>query len=149
MNNLTEWTLSIGMPLAAVIDLHSRRIPNWLTMPLLIAGLAASGARGGWAGIVAAAGGMLIGILLTAPFCVLGGMGMGDLKLCAAAGVWLGPPQMVFAMLLTAMAGGLVALIYLLAARLSTGASGNQRGKQFIPYAPAISIGVLFALFSN
>ena len=37
---------------------------------------------------------------------------MGDLKLCAAVGGWIGPTQMVMALVATGLSGGVLALIW-------------------------------------
>lgn len=76
---------------AAVIDLRSRRIPNWLTLLLAVAGLINALV---WRFPVDIAGstlGLLAGFgLLLLPFA-LGAIGGGDVKLLAAIGAWVGP----------------------------------------------------------
>jgi prepilin peptidase CpaA len=96
-------------------------------------------------------------------------MGMGDLKLCAAIGAWIGPSQMLFALVVTGIAGGIIAAGYALrrkslsrslegAADLAGrlwGKRGQDRlaldrpGALAIPYAPAIAIGTLFAYLAQ
>ncbi len=44
--------------------------------------------------------------------CFLGGMGMGDLKLCLAVGAWIGPSQLVMALVVMGVAGGVMALLW-------------------------------------
>ena len=39
----------------------------------------------------------------------MGGMGAGDVKLCAAIGAWIGPGQLLIALVLTGLAGGVMA----------------------------------------
>src|SRR6476660_6881099 len=76
---------------AAVTDIRQRRIPNYLTVPAALAGLLFhSFAPTGW-GILTSLGGFAVGFgLLLLPW-ILGGGGMGDVKLLAALGTWLGP----------------------------------------------------------
>jgi prepilin peptidase CpaA len=106
---------------AAVTDLRSRTIPNWLTLPALGLGLllnpalhAAAGAP--WqTGLLSAAGGCL---LLGISFGVLGlvnFVGMGDVKLMAAVGALVRWPLALGALAFVAIAGGVVALGYALA----------------------------------
>ena len=38
----------------------------------------------------------------------MGGMGAGDVKLCAAIGAWIGPSQLFIALVITGMAGGVM-----------------------------------------
>jgi prepilin peptidase CpaA len=94
-------------------------------------------------------------------------MGMGDVKLCAAIGAWIGPSQMLTALVLTGIAGGIFALCW--------AAAGGFLGDLFrgsgdlicgfrlrphpelvldntlthkMPYAPAIAIGTIASFFS-
>jgi prepilin peptidase CpaA len=76
---------------AAAVDLRSRRIPNWLTLSLILSGFAQSFT---WAHTVmpgSSALGFLTGFGLTFTFFALGAMGGGDVKLLAGLGAWLGP----------------------------------------------------------
>jgi prepilin peptidase CpaA len=104
-------------------------------------------------------------------FCVMGGMGMGDVKLYAAIGAWIGPSQLMLAMVITAMAGGLMALCWAVCGgffgELVKGAGDlilgiKDRGlkphadlvlsnplARKMPYAPAIAIGTLISFFSR
>ncbi len=100
---------------AALTDLKARRIPNWLTVPAALAGLAFHGlAPSGW-GFGTSVGGFAVGFgLLLIPF-LLGGGGMGDVKLLAALGAWLGPALLFVAFALSiGLAAGLAmsVLIY-------------------------------------
>ena len=40
----------------------------------------------------------------------MGGMGAGDVKLCAAIGAWIGPYQLILALVMTGLVGGVMAL---------------------------------------
>lgn len=85
------WALLVAAGLlASFTDLRSMRIPNWLTFPLLAAGLAYGLARGGLAGLGdAAAGAAVAGAIFIAAYAIAGG-GAGDAKLMMALGSWLG-----------------------------------------------------------
>lgn len=97
---------------AAVIDLRTRRIPNWLTLSAILLGLILQGITSGLHGLILALLGLLVGAgLFFIPFA-LGGMGPGDVKLMAAVGVFLGPKDTLWAVLLTGVAGGVLALMW-------------------------------------
>ncbi len=67
------------------------------------------------------------------------GIGYGDVKLMAAAGLLLGWPNILLAMLIASFAGSLVALHQLLIQKKS--------GKEKIPLGPFLALGIIFALF--
>ena len=76
---------------AAVSDVRTRLIRNWLTVSLMLGGLLQSCFAGGTVRPGAAALGLLVGFgLLIVPFA-LGALGGGDVKLLAGIGAWVGP----------------------------------------------------------
>src|ERR1700684_1895091 len=89
MHSIAWWPTLIVLAVATFTDLRSRRIPNWLVLPFMIAGIAVSGWLHGWRGIEQSLAGLALGALLLGILYWLGGMGMGDLKLCAAIGAWI------------------------------------------------------------
>ncbi|MGD8501186.1 MAG: A24 family peptidase [Phycisphaerales bacterium] len=105
-----QWGVVIGASLvAAGGDLRQRRIPNALTVPLLVVGLVWSAWVGGLSGLAEAAGAC---ILLAAPYVLLfvfAGGGAGDAKLMGAIGAWLGLTQGVIVLLCVATAGFVLA----------------------------------------
>ncbi len=106
-------TLGAALAAACVTDLRSRRIPNLLTYPLMLAGLGYHAALQGWAGLGFSAAGLGLGFgLLLLPF-LLGFIGAGDVKLLAAVGAWLGWPGVLLAFVFTTVLGGLYGLIVL------------------------------------
>lgn len=85
-----QWGVVIlAAVVAAMTDLASRRIPNWLTGPLLLLGLFQAARVGSWAGLLDAFSAML---LLAFPYVILFFLrgGGGDAKLMGAIGAWLG-----------------------------------------------------------
>jgi prepilin peptidase CpaA len=95
---------------ACATDLHSRRIPNWLTFGAAAAALAYHYSVGGPAGAQSAMSGWITGLFLFMPLFLLGGMGAGDVKLLAALGAWLGAGDAFWLAMYTSMAGGVIAL---------------------------------------
>lgn len=106
---------ALGCSLAgAIFDVRSRRIPNFITLPAILAGLVLHLALGGWRGMGYAALACLIcgGIFLV--FWLAGGMGAGDVKLMAAVGCIAGLPNVAYLLILTALAGGVMAIAFAL-----------------------------------
>jgi prepilin peptidase CpaA len=97
---------------AAIFDVQQRRIPNWLTYPGMISGLALQGSFLGWKGLVGAVEGFLLlgGIVFL--FYVVRAMGAGDVKLMAAIGSIIGPAHGLIVLLATAICGGILAIVY-------------------------------------
>jgi prepilin peptidase CpaA len=101
----------------ALYDLRYRRIPNWLTFPAMIAGIAYHTYTGGMSFLLWSLLGMIAGFTVFFVFYVIGGMGAGDVKLMAAIGALLGPKDVLYAAAYTAIAGGIYAVILLAARR--------------------------------
>jgi prepilin peptidase CpaA len=105
---------------AAVTDLRQGKVPNWLTYPAIVFGLALSviaGWRLGYAGEAFSTHvlGLLFGFGVLFAAYVLGGMGGGDVKLMAAVGAFLGWPVVVHAIVysfLVAAAIGLILMVW-------------------------------------
>jgi prepilin peptidase CpaA len=98
-------------------DVRTRRIPNWLTGPSILAGLILHLAFGGWHALGTSA---LAGVLAGAVFLVFhlaGGMGAGDVKLMTAVSVLAGLNYFVEILIATALMGGLFALALALSRR--------------------------------
>ena len=92
---MTEhWWIAVGLVLllsiAAWTDWRSRRIPNWLSAAVVLAGFAQSFTPHGWTSPLGAVYGLLVGFILTFLMYAVGGRGAGDVKLMAGVGTWLG-----------------------------------------------------------
>jgi prepilin peptidase CpaA len=163
--------LSLGLLVVVAVavwtDLRSRRIPNTLTIAALVAALAVRAVYGGAVlldGLLGA--GLAFALLL--PLFAMGGMGGGDAKLLIAVGAFLGPKGFLVALLATAIAGGIMSLIWaarrgvILPALLNTGGllkyvvTGGRSGERAtlsvpgavsVPYGVAIAAGAVFALW--
>lgn len=171
MHSFAWWPTLAVLGVATFTDLRSRRIPNWLVFPFFFVGVVVSGWMHGWHGLGQSLAGSLLGLVIFGVLFWFGGMGAGDVKLCAAIGAWVGPQQLMLALVLTGMAGGVMVLCWAVAGgfvkELFTGASDLAFGwkgsggvrdpemvignplKRKMPYAPAIAIGTLISFFAR
>jgi prepilin peptidase CpaA len=171
MHSIAWWPTLIVLGVATFTDLRSRRIPNWLVLPFMVAGGVISACLHGWHGVGQSLCGLVLGAFVFGIFFLMGGMGMGDVKLCAAIGAWIGPAQLFTALVLTGLVGGVMALCWAVYGgflRELFKGSGDlifgmkKRGlhphpelilanplARKMPYAPAIAIGTLISFFSR
>jgi len=101
--------------LVACYDLASRRIPNTLTALTAAAGLVQGLVNQGLAGGLEAFLAGLVGFSLMALFFFLGAVGAGDVKALGALSTFLTPLGALQLFVLTTLAGGLLALLSLVA----------------------------------
>lgn len=171
MHSFAWWPTLMVLTMATYTDLRNRRIPNWLVFPFLLAGLGVSGWLHGREGIGQSIDGLLLGALIYGVLFLMGGMGAGDVKLCAAIGAWIGPEQLFIAMVVAGITGGIMAVCWALfggfldellsgTGNLAFGWSGrgmrsdpaltlsNPKARR-MPYAPAIAIGTLISFFAH
>ena len=112
--------LAVGLIALSEIDRKSFRLPDRITIPLLLAGLVAAAIIGEgivW-GLVSAGVGLAVILLADHGYRAwrgVSGIGLGDAKLFAAAGAWLGAEALPTVLLWSCA----LALLVLLLARLS------------------------------
>lgn len=128
--------LALTLSLLAWIDLRERRLPDRMTIPLILSGLALAFLRD-----PASLGAHVTGATVAyALFAFIGqiyfrkqgveGLGLGDAKLFAAAGAWLGWSDLPL-VLLIASVGGLAQALLLSASRSGNIAFGPWLGFGF------------------
>jgi prepilin peptidase CpaA len=106
--------LVILVLVAAVYDARFRRIPNWLVLGGLVLGLGFNALLFEWRGLRYSLLGLGLGLLIYFPLYLLRGMGAGDVKLMAAIGSIVGAANWFGIFVVTALIGGVVAIILLL-----------------------------------
>lgn len=106
------WIPAVGVAICAgVLDWRYRRIPNWLTVSGLAAGVTVNTALFGWGGMRAALLGAALALGLLLPFVLVRSLGAGDWKLAGALGACLGPRQLISVLLAAVLVAGVMALI--------------------------------------
>jgi prepilin peptidase CpaA len=160
--------------LAALWDMQTRRIPNWLVATGLIVAIPVQwSTQGGIGGMQMWLGGMLVGGAMLLPGYAMRLMGAGDVKLLAAIGAFCGAYGAFEIGLATCVIGGIGSLAILLRRRqVRAGLSGvaallmscTTPGKGAMqrqggvaassatgsmPYGVAIAIGSALVLFYN
>ncbi len=150
---------------AGFLDWRYRRIPNWLTVSGLVAGIAVNTILYRWPGLKAALLGTLLGLGLLLPFVLVRSLGAGDWKLAGSLGACLGPRQLLSVLMGTILVAGVMALAviiwkgrlkqtllniaHLLAALFSLRMPGSEVSlddpqSAKIPFGVAIALTVLF-----
>ena len=135
--------LAIVLIILSVVDLRDFRLPDVMTYPVLAVGLALSAIREGtvpFDSLIGASAGYLT-------FWVLGlmylnfrntiGLGLGDAKLLAAAGAWMGWQALPTVVLLSSISALMYALL-----------GGKLNRQDCIAYGPWLSCAFIFCWFS-
>lgn len=94
---------------AGALDWRYRRIPNWLTVPGLLAGIAVNAITGGSPGAKTSLLGAGLGLLLLLPFVVIKALGAGDWKLIGAIGACLGSARLIEVLIGSVLVAGVMA----------------------------------------
>lgn len=143
--------IAVGIA-ASAEDLIRRRVSNWISVVAFVAGLVIHFTERGWPGAWSAFLGAVSGFGVFLVFYMLGGMGGGDVKLMAGFGALLGGAGRLFEAAIwtggagAVLAAGVLAYRYV---RSHLRASVAEDGSPFIPYAPAITLGVWLELVAK
>ena len=151
---------------AAVVDVRQHRIPNRLTYPAMVLGIASRGLLLGKSGLISSIEGLFLAGGIMFLFYIVRAMGAGDVKLMAAVGSFIGPHQAITTLLATGIGGGVLGIAYTLyrgrltATVKNVGSvlkfhawAGLQPHPEFnldnpatlrLPYGLAIAVGTLF-----
>ncbi len=160
---------------AAISDLRTRKLPNWLTVPALVAALLMHTVINGLAGLGFSLFGFVTGFGILLVLWLTGGSGGGDVKLMGALGAWLGAGLTLRVFLVSTALAAIAAAAMLLAGTLSRGFGFVQRRylaggsaarpnarrpkdrelrrlrrqrRRLMPYAVPVALGTWLVLFS-
>lgn len=139
---------------AAILDIRSRRIPNWISGTALLVGVVLHVWQSGPSGVLVALAGGGLGLLMLLPLYAIRAMGAGDVKLLAGVGALLGPQVLVSVAVYAAIAGGVVSIVILARRRrlhvfvheVAVMHQPPTRSGATAPYAVAIASGVYLSM---
>jgi prepilin peptidase CpaA len=160
--------LSVCILIASIYDATTKKIPNWISLTIIVSGLSWNAFSAEGLGLKDSGSGLIVGLLLMLPGYVLGSMGAGDTKLMAAIGSVAGFDKVldvvfysymvmfVMAIFFIIVKGDLFKLLLrykallfgLFAGILSYQKPDNSEAAgQRLPLAPAISLATLYVLY--
>lgn len=112
------WICTLALTFSAGwLDWHSRRIPNWLTVPGLFLGVALNSALSGWNGTKASVEGAGLALVLLLPPVLMRALGAGDWKLMGAVGAFLGAIPFLYVLVGSIFVSGLMAIAQMVQTR--------------------------------
>lgn len=138
---------SASLVVVSFIDLRHKIIPDAISLPGILVGLAAISVfklngiswKDSLIGIIAGGGSLFLIGLIFERLRGKEGMGMGDVKLLAMIGAWMGYLALPYIVLISSLTGTLIGGGSLLLAR--------RRFSEKIPYGPFLVLGTLVYLF--
>ena len=155
--------LIVILLVAALIDLHTFKIPNIVTIPAAVGALTYYSSQFGWSGLLFSLTGLGVGLLLLLIPYLMNGLGGGDVKLMGVVGAFLGAKAVATAFLFIAIIGGIYGINmvllhrnhfrgffknrqaafyeFLLTRRLPTGSCASCSGHLRLKYGLAITFG--------
>jgi prepilin peptidase CpaA len=112
------WVAATTLALAAgYTDWRARKIPNWLTIPALLIGVAVNALAAGWPGTKDSLLGAGLGLALLLPFVMIRVLGAGDWKLVGALGACVGLHHLPMVLLVSVLVNGVMAMAMIIQKR--------------------------------
>lgn len=146
---------------AAVWDIRTNRLPNWITVPAAAAGLAFHIIAGAWQGSSILAGawdgaqfsllGFAAGFFPLLLIWIIGAAGAGDVKLLGAVGAWLGPRMTLYTYVLSLLVALAVSLVVLIVRMLRSPPAPGKRKSDWrkVPYGVPVALATWLVLLWN
>lgn len=137
---------------AVTIDLRERKIPNWLTVPVCLAGFLFRGGTEYGPGLLDAIAGFGVGFGIFLTLWLLGGSAGGDVKFMAAVGTWLGPFHTFMVIVMSAFLMLLCIVVLLMGRLIFTATTKNAGGEKSsllthtVPYALPATLAIILRL---
>lgn len=136
--------LAIALIAAAITDLRSRHISNWLNLGIAVGAPVfwiASGLTF-WPDMIGQIGLAAIILTIFAGLFAIGAMGGGDVKLLAALALWLHWLTFLELIVIMSIAGGLLSLLMMISKRIK-----KTEGPIKVPYGVAIAFSGLWTIW--
>ena len=129
MDMTLDFAILVGIytGIAAAFDLKMRRIPNYVTVPAALIGLGYHALMPSGMGVWMSLAGFAVGFSLLLLPWLLGGGGMGDVKLLAALGTWLGPLMVLVAFGVSAVLASFMSILVMMKSTMSKGIQKTRR----------------------
>jgi prepilin peptidase CpaA len=156
---------AVALGVGVYTDLRYGKIYNALTLPCMALGVTLNVGAHGLSGLFYSLGAVGLVLVLFLLFAPAAGIGGGDVKLMMAVGSLLGLKLLVWAILFSAIFGGVLALIVMLRRRALLATTRNMAGNLYMSavlrapvdlstggrgmkfrYSPAIALGTVLAL---
>lgn len=151
------------MAACAIMDYRTHKIPNWLTVPAAVLALLFHTLAADGIGPLAALAGFAVGFSILLLPWLLGGGGMGDVKMLAALGAWLGPLWILIAFGTGAIVAAFAAILIMAVSAISCGFSATRKryvaagggigsdaagrkAKRVLPFAVPMAVGTWLVL---
>lgn len=142
--------LTLLLAIGAISDIRDRRLPNWLSLALLVLGLAHAYYLGGFPSIGWHFAHALIAVLIGAGIFAMGVMGAGDAKFYAGLAAYFPLSEGLNLLLWVSIAGIVSILSWMILRRIvptKTPKKSSLHAK--FPYGVAIAIGGSFVVWSG
>lgn len=112
--SINNYILFILIGLSIYFDISQKRIPNFITFPVIIWGLLIYSILEGFQGFKFSFLGFLLGLFIFMIPFILRGMGGGDVKMMAAIGALMGWRFILYTAIYTGLVGGIMVVLYLI-----------------------------------
>ena len=160
--------LSVCILIASIYDASTKKIPNWISLTIIVSGLGWNIFSAEGLGLKDSGLGLIVGLLLMLPGYVFGSMGAGDVKLMAAIGSVVGFYKVLDVVLYSYMVMFVMAIIFIIVKGdlfklllrykalfygLFSGILSYQKpdnseaAGQRVPLAPAIALATFYVLY--
>ncbi len=146
---LTFSCLVVIGTIASITDFRERKIYNSVTYPSILLGFILWSVNSGVDGFIMSVIGFGIAFGIYLIIFFLGGFGAGDVKFAAAIGAIMGYPSVISWIVISAIVGGIFALMLLVRFRLKKAERFQMKESIFIPFGPPMALAVLITYGYN